>query len=132
MTLDDFDPDVAIYDLYLDEVHIAKLYEPRFEEMFWCSYRVEAVSDEGDAIVHDETLWQGVDVKVFDAEGNEPGALIAAIPSCEDFCARETDRMMFRSLWPPQPPQPPTLLKPFSRLVRWIKSCFESAKSSRE
>ena len=44
------------WDIELDGEHVGVLDQPLFEDMFWCSYRVQPNS--GDASVYDDRLWE--------------------------------------------------------------------------
>ena len=90
-----------IFDLFVDDVHVATLYEPVFDDMFWCSYRVKPVNAEGDMIVHDEKVWESVNFTVKDRSGRiaNPNTFSGGFQS---FCDRTSDRLSFRSLWLPQ------------------------------
>lgn len=116
------DPTAAIYTLFIDEQPAALLYEPRFEEMFWCSYRLEARCARSERLLREERLWQEVGFTIRADKGVEPNPLTIS-GAYQAFCAGETDRMAFRSLWPPahrivQPPKPqPRILRLLTRLL---------------
>jgi hypothetical protein len=88
-----------LFELFVGDEKMARLYEPKREEMFWCSYRVEPVSEEADRVLRDESIWDDVKFRVKAKDGRIQrtftgrGDFVA-------FCKRETDRMCFRSLWP--------------------------------
>jgi hypothetical protein len=99
------DPNTPIFEHFLEQKKVASLYEPWFDDMFWCSYRVEPVSKAADKLLHDEATWDELMFTVKTPDGSEPD--LPAIPSLNaiEFCRRETDRLVFRSLWPPSPPK---------------------------
>lgn len=95
--------DEPIFDVFVDGAHVASLFDPQFADMFWCSYRVEATDAEGDQIIHDEKTWELVNFTVKDRFGNIPNPHTFSA-GYGNFCARNSDRLTFRSLWPPTHP----------------------------
>ncbi len=91
-----------VFDVYVDGSRVATLVDPEWEDMFWCSYRVEPTSEEGDRIVHDEQTWELVNFVVRDTKGGVPNPNTFS-GGHRLFCDRKSDRLSFRSLWPPQP-----------------------------
>jgi hypothetical protein len=112
-------PDPPIYDLFVGEVHVATLFDPHFEEMFWCSYRVEPTDLESDAVIHDENTWQNVDFVIKDKAGRQPNPHTFS-GGFQDFCARKSKRLSFRSLFPPEKPRTSRV----QAVTRWLKSIF--------
>ena len=92
---------MPIYEFFVGEVKVALLYEPKFEEMFWCSYRIEPVSKKADEILRDERIWENVKFTIKAADGSFPNSNTFGGGS-KDFCDGKTNRMLFRSLWPPE------------------------------
>lgn len=102
--MEHIDPGEPMFHIYADAKHVATMFDPRFEDMFWCSYRLEPVDGSGDVIIHDGKTWEKVAFVVKDMDGNVPNPNTFS-GGFHDFCDRKTDRLSFRSLWPPQPPR---------------------------
>ncbi|MBN2712281.1 MAG: hypothetical protein JXR97_07565 [Planctomycetes bacterium] len=92
----------AIYELHVENEKIALLYEPIAEEMFWCSYRIEATSASADKLLRNKNLWQCVGFTIKDESGNMPNPETFSAGDYKSFCNGETERISFRSLWPPE------------------------------
>ncbi|QDV13533.1 hypothetical protein CA51_34230 [Rosistilla oblonga] len=88
-----------IYFLFVESRCVATLADPRVEEMFWCSFRIEPVDQWGDAIVHDPKTWETVGLVIKDHDGNVTNPHVFS-GGFDDFCDRKTDRLAFRSLFP--------------------------------
>jgi hypothetical protein len=93
-------PDSPTFELFVGNDKMAHLYEPKRVEMFWCSYRIEPVSDVADRILHDEAIWNEVRFTVRARDGRIPNAHTFTGGDFVAYCKRETDRLSFRSLWP--------------------------------
>ena len=98
--MDGIDPQEPIYNVYVDGVLVATLFEPRIDDMFWCSYRVEPTNEYGDLAIHDETTWERVNFTVTDMCGAVPSRKTFS-GGYHGFCDRKSNRLSFRSLWPP-------------------------------
>jgi len=94
------DPRTPCFELYVGNEMVALLHEPKREEMFWCSYRIEPMSEAGDRILHDEATWNEVRFAVRARDGRVPNAHTFTGGDFVAYCRRETDRLTFRSLWP--------------------------------
>lgn len=94
------DPHAPVFELFVENAKVAHLHDPKREEMFWCSYRVEPLSEEADRILHDEVTWNEVRFTVKAGDGRIPNANTFTGGDCALYCRRETDRLWFRSLWP--------------------------------
>jgi hypothetical protein len=97
------DPGAPVFEVYVQEKKMALLYDPKREEMFWCSYRVEPTSEEADKILRDKAIWDQVAFTIRAKDGSMPNPHTFTGGDYEAFCRRETDRLSFRSLWPPAP-----------------------------
>jgi len=93
-------PEPPIFELFVGNDKVAYLHEPKREEMFWCSYRIEPISDEADGILHEEAIWNDVRFTVRTKDGRIPNAHTFTGGDLVAYCKRETDRLSFRSLWP--------------------------------
>ena len=95
------DPAVAAFEIFVGDQKVAQLFEPKWKEMFWCSYRVEPTDEEADKILRDEKLWDEVKFEVKAKDGR----IISTFAGGDfaAFCNRQTDRLSFRSLWPVDP-----------------------------
>lgn len=102
--MENIDPSEPIYEIHANDRCVAIMFEPEFDDMFWCSYRLEPVDQFGDSVIHDENTWEKVAFSVRDKKGREPNPLTFS-GGFTDFCSRTTDRLSFRSLWPPRPPR---------------------------
>lgn len=100
----DIDPSEPIFEIHTNDRCVAIMFDPKLEDMFWCSYRLEPVDKHGDSVIHDEATWENVAFSVKDKNGREPNPLTFS-GGFADFCCRTTDRLSFRSLWPPRPPR---------------------------
>jgi hypothetical protein len=89
-----------VFELFVGEDKVACLHDPKREEMFWCSYRIEPVSEAADRILHDEATWNEVKFTVKARDGRIPNAHTFTGGDFVTYCKRETDRLSFRSLWP--------------------------------
>ena len=94
------DLDAPIFELFVGNDKVGLLREPKREEMFWCSYRIEAVSDAADRVLHDEKTWNEVRFTIRAKDGRIPNAHAFTGGDFVAYCRRETDRLSFRSLWP--------------------------------
>lgn len=119
MNLEDVS-DEDIFFLFQKERCLATLSQPRFEDMFWCSYKVSSV-DGAETIIRDKTIWDAVDFEVRDAAGRIPNPHTFAGRVIE-FCDGETDRVGFRSLWPPQWQKSRQGF--LGRFLNWLRSFF--------
>jgi hypothetical protein len=93
--------DAPVFELFVGDEKLAHLHEPKWEEMFWCSYRIVPLSDAADRILHDETTWKEVRFTVRAKDGT-PNPHTFTGGNFVIFCKRDTDRLSFRSLWPPK------------------------------
>ncbi len=100
--MQDIDANEPIFQIYSNDQHVATMFDPRFEDMFWCSYRIEPVDVNGDVVIHDAKTWEPVAFEVKDMKGDVPNSNTFS-GGFADFCDRKTDRLTFRSLWPPRP-----------------------------
>ncbi len=66
------DPEEPMFHIYVDAKHVATMFAPRFDDMFWCSYRLEPVDERGDVIIHDGKIWEN-DWDADSYESNEYG-----------------------------------------------------------
>ena len=105
-------PDLPLFAIYANDRLVAKMFDPRSEDMFWCSYRVEAVDEYGDQVIHDGETWERVAFAVRDMHSGLPHPSTFS-GGHADFCDRKTDRLLFRSLWPPRP----------KRVSRFFSAC---------
>lgn len=94
-----------VFAVYVGEKKVATLHDPRRVEMFWCSYRVEPTSEDADKILHDKAIWEQVAFTVRSEDGSMPNSHTFTGGDYVAFCLRQTDRLSFRSLWPPAPPR---------------------------
>ena len=94
------DPNTPVFELYVGDEKVGLLYEPKREEMFWCSYRIEPTSEAADRILRDETIWNEVNFTVRAKDGRIPNAHTFTGGDYVAFCKRESNRLSFRSLWP--------------------------------
>jgi hypothetical protein len=108
---EEFAPDQALFRLYVDGEHVATLFEPAFEDMFWYSYRVKTVNESAASILRDPLIWQEVRFTVQDLKGRVQDTF-AGSSSAKAFCQGENGRVTFRSLYPP--------LTPFQALLSWL------------
>lgn len=115
------DPNSPLFSLVIDGVRVATLHDPEYEEMFWCSYRVEPTTDEGDRLIHDEKTWELVRFSIEEINGM-PLQLRTFSGGYEDFCSRKTNRLSFRSLWPSH--QKSESL--FARISNWAERVFKN------
>src|SRR5437773_10108182 len=92
------DPNTAAFELFVGGKKVGLLYEPKREEMFWCSYRVEPASDHAERILRDEKIWNEVQFTVRAKDGRTLQTFTGG--DYVSFCKRETNRLSFRSLWP--------------------------------
>lgn len=120
--MENMDPNEPIFELHVNGVHVATLFAPEWEEMFWCSYRLEPTSDEGDAAIRDEKTWETVNFTVTDCNGRFPNSNTFT-GGYREFCDRKSDRLSFRSLWPPRPKRSTAarlwLAKRLKAILRW-------------
>lgn len=100
--MDGIDPNKPVFQIYASGRCVALMFDPRFEDMFWCSYRIEPVDQAGDLVIHDPQTWQLVAFAVKDMDGRETKPKTFS-GGYQDFCNRHTDRLTFRSLWPRRP-----------------------------
>ena len=89
---------VPAFEVFVGDKKVGLLYEPKREEMFWCSYLVEPTSEEAEKILRDETVWNEVKFEVKARDGRRLPTFTGG--DFREFCRRETDRLSFRSLWP--------------------------------
>jgi hypothetical protein len=94
--------DAPVFELFVGDNKLAHLHEPKWEEMFWCLYRIVPLSDAADRILHDETTWKEVKFTVIRAKDGTPNPHTFTAGDFVIFCKRDTDRLSFRSLWPPK------------------------------
>jgi hypothetical protein len=94
------DPNAPVFELFVEDAKAALLYDPKWEEMFWCSYRVAPVSEDADRILHQEATWTEVRFTVRAKDGRIPNAQTFTGGDFAQYCRRETERLSFRSLWP--------------------------------
>jgi hypothetical protein len=73
-------------------------YEPKREEMFWCSYRVEPISETADRVLHGEVIWNEVKFTVKAKDGRILNTFTGG--DFVSYCQRKTETLSFRSLWP--------------------------------
>ena len=97
----DVDPNETAYQLCVKDRHVANLLSPRWEDMFWYSYRIMPLGEKEDKIVRDQMIWQNVTFTLRDRHGS-PLDISTFSGSYGDFCDRKTDRLTFRSLGPPE------------------------------
>lgn len=119
--MDGIDPSQPIFRIFANGKHVATLFDPRFDDMFWCSYTLQPVDADGDAVIHDGLTWERVAFVVEDMNGHEPNPNTFS-GGFRDYCERKTDRLSFRSLWPPRPPKPSRstrFINAITRLVRY-------------
>ena len=113
------DPNVAIFELFQGDKKLATLYDPKREEMFWCSYRIEPTSEEADTVLRSDEIWNEVKFTIKDPDGSFPNPNTFS-GGHEAFVRKETDRLSFRSLWPPArhiPRKPSLLLSLIRRFI---------------
>jgi len=89
---------VPVFELFVGDKKVGLLYEPKREEMFWCSYVVEPTSLEAGEILWDEAVWNEVKFEVKAKDGRPLSTFTGG--DFRAFCRKETDRLSFRSLWP--------------------------------
>lgn len=122
------------YELFLlnkdkTEYHLAAcLTDPHRPDMFWFSYLIEPVSEEMDARLRDESIWNESNYML-----QRPGHPIPP-PDWKldwtfsgrwvEYCERKTNRMSFRSL-PPTTDEDATLWGIISDLGRGICNLFK-------
>jgi len=95
-----YDPDTPLFELFVADKKVGVLCEPKREEMFWCSYRIEPSSEEADKILREEKIWNEVKFTVRAKDGRIPNAHTFTGGNYVAFCRRQTNRLSFRSLWP--------------------------------
>ncbi len=86
-------------------VQVGRLLDPRFEDMFWHSYRIEAVSSEAEVLLRHEQVWQADNFIVQLPDCSPPRITsktrtYPGLRGTREYCAGRTDRMSFRSLAP--------------------------------
>jgi hypothetical protein len=96
------DPEEPIFELHVNGKQVATLCTPRWEDMFWCSYRIKPLDADAERIVRDTKIWETVSFIIKDSQGGIPNQHTFS-GGYTDFCDGRTDRLTFRSLWPPQP-----------------------------
>jgi hypothetical protein len=89
---------IPFFELFVADKKVGLLYEPKYEEMFWCSYVVQAASDEAEKVLRDEAIWNEVKFTVKSKDGRTLSTFAGG--DFVSFCKRETKRLSFRSLWP--------------------------------
>ena len=94
------DPGTPPFELYVGSEKVGLLRDPKREEMFWCSYRIEPTSEAADRILHDEATWNEVRFTVKARDGRIPNAHTFTGGDFVAYCKRDTNRLSFRSLWP--------------------------------
>jgi hypothetical protein len=92
------DPAAVAFEIFVGDQKVGQLFEPKREEMFWCSYRVESTDEQADKILRDEKVWSEVNFKVKAKNGRIVSTFTGG--DYVAFCNRKTDRLSFRSLWP--------------------------------
>ena len=117
------DPKAHCYEVFLGEDRTARLFDPEWAEMFWCSYRVVPINPEWDERLRSEDIWNECLISIKARDGTIPNPhTFAGGASFKAFCLRETDRIDFRSLWPTEdmlllPVKPKSAL---SRAIDWV------------
>lgn len=115
--MEHIDPDEPLFRIFVDGKHVATLCDPHVEDMSWCSYRLTPVDESADIIIHNGKTWEKVAFVVTDMDGNFPNS--HTFPGgFYDFCDRKTDRLSFRSLWPPHPPRMPRGTRVFNAIAK--------------
>lgn len=94
------DSNAPVFELFVGDDRVAYMHEPKREEMFWCSYRIEPVSEAADVILHEVATWNEVRFSIRARDGRIPNAHTFTGGDFVAYCRRETDRLSFRSLWP--------------------------------
>lgn len=99
--MENFDPEEPIYELLVDGKQVATLCAPRWEDMFWCSYRIKPTDPDAERVIRNTKTWETINFTVRCCRG-EIANQNTFSGGYTDFCNGKTDRLTFRSLWPPQ------------------------------
>ncbi|MEN9360560.1 MAG: hypothetical protein RL095_2095 [Verrucomicrobiota bacterium] len=110
LKLEGFDRTQPVFHLYVDGKHLATLFEPAAEDMFWYSYRVEPVDGAASTLLRDPLIWQEIKFSIQDLKGQRQETFSGGY---DDFCHGRTSRLSFRSLYPP--------LSRFPSLWTWLR-----------
>lgn len=92
---------------------VATLEDCEGDDMFWANWRIVPCDDDCDAILRDPKVWEQVNFTVLDSEGNCPNPYVFS-GNFDEFVSGESDRLSFRSLWPP--PEPSWIVRLWNRL----------------
>lgn len=87
-----------VFNLYVNGLRVADLFDPQPVEMFWCSYRVVATTSANDLLIHNCNLWEEADYTIKPLHAPHTNQQTITGPY-QEFCERKTDRLWFRSLW---------------------------------
>jgi hypothetical protein len=115
------DPQRPVYEMWVDGQKMADLVEPAYEEMFWCSYKLIPVNPLCGERLRDYDMWnecrfdlrEPTTGRVFDVS-------LAGGYSFQEYCHSRTDRVDFRSLWPPN--ERIENRSRFAKFIDWILS----------
>jgi hypothetical protein len=98
--MSDWNAAVPTFELFAGDEKLAQMHDPKWEEMFWCSYRISPVSEAADRVLREEAIWSEVRFTVRTKDGVVPNPHTFPGGDFAAYCKRETDRVSFRSLWP--------------------------------
>ena len=123
--METIDPEEPIYELHVNGRRVAMLCAPRWEDMFWCSYQIRPIDQEADRVLRDRKIWETVNFTIKDSRGGFPNRHTFS-GGYTEFCDGNTDRLTFRSLWPPQPGRKNGVLNWLTRKLRcsvhWLRT----------
>jgi hypothetical protein len=126
--MEQIDPEEPMYELLVNGRKVATLCAPRWEDMFWCSYQVNPTDADAECVIRDTKTWETVNFEVRDSRGGIPNQLTFS-GGYTEFCNGNTDRLTFRSLWPPQPTRVNVTLnwlkQKLSRFLYWLPQPVE-------
>ena len=94
------DPSVPCFEAFLGEERVALLFEPEWADMCWCSYKLVPIDADWDRYLRNEKVWEQCLISIKTKEGISQDHYTFA-GDYRAFCRRESDRIIFRSLWPP-------------------------------
>ena len=105
------------YQLYVSEVHVADLCDPKGLDDRWCEYRVVGKCLDSEDMLRNSEFWEEADYRVLDLNGNESRTFVGQV---DLFCASLDDRLAFKSLFPPDL----TSREVETGLLCWLKWLF--------
>jgi hypothetical protein len=122
LLLDVLEPQQPFFEVWVDNQKMADLIEPAWVEMFWCSYKLIPVDAECNQRLRKYELWNECKFEIrHPASGHIAGISLAGGWSFQEYCKSQTERIDFRSLWPPKErfKNGPSIV---GRLLYWLRS----------